>query len=263
MAWGTSTGMAVQFYVIAGLYLSVGTLAVLGGLYSLVLLGTFLSALKCTIIDSADFASTHKQVVVPYSDFPKYCAICHSRVGVRSAHCKKCAHCTAGFDHHCDWLNVCIGRANYHWFFALICCVEANLILQVAVQGTVLASVDFAMGEIVALVVAMVIGVVFAFVFAYLVTFHVYISIRGLTTFEYISLRAIQSHPRPLYTVKASQQSLQLSASDLSILAPPCSLQLPMNGNLPDSEESSVQQPKEDAKTLSPGSPVGSLFTNK
>jgi len=266
VAWGTSAGLAAEFYVVAGLYLPAERLAVLGSLYSLALLGTVLSALKCTIIDSADFASTHKQVVVPYTDFPKYCTICHSRVGVRSTHCEKCNHCTAGYDHHCDWLNVCIGRANYHWFFALISCVEGNLVLQTAALGIVLASVDCSIGKIVALAVVMVLNVTLALVFAYLLAFHIYISLRGLTTFEYTSLRAIQRRTRPLYLVQANQLSLHLSNSDLSVMAPPTSLQLPMDGNQLANEESSAHLPKENANTSSPqdaSSPIGLLFANK
>lgn len=252
IALGGSAGLAGGFYVVAVLYLPRVMLAVLAGLYSLALLGTFLCALKCTIIDSGDLGSTHKEMVVPFTDFPKYCALCRSRVGARSTHCQKCGRCTAGFDHHCDWLNVCIGHANYHWFFALICCVEVDLLLQTIVLGTVLANKNRSAGEIAGFALGIILNVMLSLIFLYIVAFHVYISLRGLTTFEYMSLRAIKVHTAPLYNGKASQLSINQSANELSVLAPPCSLQLPMDGNMPDSEASSAQFPKAETKSMSP-----------
>lgn len=266
MAWGGSAGLAGGFYVLAAFYLPKVMLAVLVGLYSPALLGTFLCALKCMIIDSGDFGSTHKEMVVPFTDFPKYCALCRSRVGARSTHCRKCDRCTVGFDHHCDWLNVCIGSPNYHWFFALVCCVEIDLLLQTTVLGTVLVKVDCSAGEIAGFAIGIILNVTLALIFIYIIVFHMYISLRGLTTFEYLSLRTIKVHPTPRYVVKTSQLSINLSANELSVLAPPCSLQLPMDGNIPDSEESSAQFPKADTKTMSPqdaSPPLGSLFANK
>lgn len=37
-----------------------------------------------------------------------------------SKHCRKCDRCVHGFDHHCNWLNNCVGRANYPSFFLLV-----------------------------------------------------------------------------------------------------------------------------------------------
>jgi hypothetical protein len=47
-----------------------------------------------------------------------------------------------GFDHHCRWLNNCIGKANYKYFFRLIVLVFLLSILHNATNGAVLFFID-------------------------------------------------------------------------------------------------------------------------
>merc|ERR1719502_988575 len=41
------------------------------------------------------------------------CGACCSRVNKLSRHCLICDKCVVDFDHHCKWLNNCIGAKNY------------------------------------------------------------------------------------------------------------------------------------------------------
>ena len=49
-----------------------------------------------------------------------YCNVCNLIVQGRTKHCAQCNRCCAQFDHHCVWLNNCIGIENYKNFRRLI-----------------------------------------------------------------------------------------------------------------------------------------------
>jgi len=48
-----------------------------------------------------------------------HCA-CYVTAGPRTKHCHECRKCVQGFDHHCVYLQSCVGAVNYRAFFALL-----------------------------------------------------------------------------------------------------------------------------------------------
>ncbi|KAG5505008.1 hypothetical protein JKF63_04455 [Porcisia hertigi] len=49
------------------------------------------------------------------------CVYCRRFVQAGCKHCNVCDKCVPGFDHHCRWLNSCVGAKNYRLFATFIC----------------------------------------------------------------------------------------------------------------------------------------------
>jgi DHHC palmitoyltransferase len=54
------------------------------------------------------------------STMMRWCQYCHGQVRKSSKHCIRCDKCIHLFDHHCRWLNNCIGLANYRAFLIAV-----------------------------------------------------------------------------------------------------------------------------------------------
>lgn len=58
----------------------------------------------------------------------------------RSRHCHQCHRCVKKFDHHCQWLNNCIGARNLGVFYTFIILLWANLIIGIVLCCSTFAS---------------------------------------------------------------------------------------------------------------------------
>lgn len=48
------------------------------------------------------------------------CYTCHTKKFARSKHCSACGKCILLMDHHCIWLNNCVGYYNYRYFISFL-----------------------------------------------------------------------------------------------------------------------------------------------
>jgi hypothetical protein len=50
----------------------------------------------------------------------QFCSSCIIRKPLRSKHCAECDRCVAKFDHHCPWVDNCIGQNNIKYFIGFL-----------------------------------------------------------------------------------------------------------------------------------------------
>jgi hypothetical protein len=66
------------------------------------------------------------------AEFPRYCEKCKCIKPDRCHHCSVCSTCVLKMDHHCPWVNNCVGFHNYKFFvlflgYALLYCLYVSL----------------------------------------------------------------------------------------------------------------------------------------
>jgi hypothetical protein len=124
-----------------------------------------------------------------------------------SKHCSQCDKCIESFDHHCKFLNNCIGKRNYRLFIVLITLIELQMIGEMLCQGYFICqyakdkeSVIDSMAEVygddigekvanfhlATVIIVLTINVASWIGNTYLVIFHSYITCKGISTYDYI-----------------------------------------------------------------------------
>ena len=78
-------------------------------------------------------------------DSTQLCPDCNTIRTSRSRHCSVCKHCIERFDHHCPWINNCVGLKNHKTFYMYI--LSQTLVVVTAFVQTVYALSLFVTGH--------------------------------------------------------------------------------------------------------------------
>lgn len=122
------------------------------------------------------------------------CGYCFKLQPMRARHCKTCKCCVRRFDHHCPWIDNCVGERNHKWFLLYLCVqfVAVSWGLQASWSGVVSAPTwqqwftqnGFLLG-------ALALTAVFSVVVLLLLCIHLYLASVNSTTWEFMSRQRI------------------------------------------------------------------------
>ncbi|XP_060964190.1 probable protein S-acyltransferase 15 isoform X2 [Cannabis sativa] len=95
----------------------------------------------------------------------KICDRCATYKPPRAHHCRVCRRCVLRMDHHCLWVNNCVGYWNYKAFFMLIFYATIGSIYSTVTCGVMMSALSLTLGT--------------------LFGWHIYLIIHNMTTIEY------------------------------------------------------------------------------
>ncbi|XP_074643781.1 palmitoyltransferase ZDHHC21-like [Tubulanus polymorphus] len=88
-------------------------------IYSFIAVGCIVSLLKATFSNPGRVPSQEELMELDEED-RNVCPICEKLRPSRAHHCRRCRQCVTRMDHHCPWINNCVGEGNHYAFIQLL-----------------------------------------------------------------------------------------------------------------------------------------------
>ncbi|KAG2627051.1 hypothetical protein PVAP13_3KG486749 [Panicum virgatum] len=139
--------------------------------------------------DVEDAESTVHEIKRKSGDL-RYCQKCCHYKPPRAHHCRVCKRCVLKMDHHCIWINNCVGHENYKIFLVFVLyAVVASFYAMILIIGSVMHSVpkDEQSGSDSSRTSIIICGVILsplALALAVLLGWHIYLMLQNKTTIE-------------------------------------------------------------------------------
>ncbi|XP_030317332.1 probable palmitoyltransferase ZDHHC12 isoform X1 [Calypte anna] len=117
------------------------------------------------------------------------CGYCMVKQPMRAKHCQLCQHCVRRYDHHCPWIENCVGERN-HPLFIVYLSVQLLVLLwggQVAWSGLSFEQFWDWLQHNILLLISFFLIVIFTTVVLLLLLSHLYLISCNTTTWEFMS----------------------------------------------------------------------------
>eukprot|EP00301_Raphidiophrys_heterophryoidea_P023314 c7234_g1_i1.p1 GENE.c7234_g1_i1~~c7234_g1_i1.p1 ORF type:complete len:283 (+),score=80.70 c7234_g1_i1:91-939(+) len=121
----------------------------------------------------------------------RYCNKCQLYKPDRTHHCRVCGRCNLKMDHHCPWINNCVGSQNYKFFLLFITYSLASAIFVFVVTLTTLPGLsDTISSESRTIILSdCIITGALSLALSAFVGFHFYLLVCNYTTIEFVEKR--------------------------------------------------------------------------
>jgi len=140
----------------------------------------------------------------------RWCKVCRLYQPLRTKHCRDCGRCVRTHDHHCPWVGSCVGENNrviFLWFL-LFQCTELGIFFAEGLQGISILEPS------ILLVIGLLTIAMFFIMVVCLLSFHSFLMISNLTTWEHSSRNRISYMRRvPIECVSPFAHSMLWNAA--------------------------------------------------
>ncbi|NWW87567.1 ZDH12 palmitoyltransferase, partial [Rhynochetos jubatus] len=126
---------------------------------------------------------------VPSNIKMRRCGYCMVKQPMRAKHCQLCQHCVRRYDHHCPWIENCVGENN-HPLFIVYLSLQLVVLLwggHVAWSGLYFEQSWNWLRHNIFLLVSFILIVIFTIVVLLLLMSHLYLISCNTTTWEFMS----------------------------------------------------------------------------
>ncbi|CAD8194159.1 unnamed protein product [Paramecium octaurelia] len=188
ISWVYTLADIIIAYIFSFLIQEPGIHELLLILLTIIVTAIFYSCFKATLIDPTDPIVKQeikcKQKGKEFqTEIKSYCLVCQAHVQDKTKHCWSCNKCVSLFDHHCIWLNNCVGDQNYSYFFVLVISLVTFKIFKLVLDANLLYN---AVDLQILVYICIVIDPPVLIILIYLLSMHLYFKYKQITTYEYI-----------------------------------------------------------------------------